>query len=46
MKLVAKEDRSRLLVVVEQGLDGDVEGASILAGFHDEVEDVVTDGAK
>ena len=45
VELLPEDDGARLLVRLEQGLDGDVEGARILIGLHGEVEDCVVDGA-
>ena len=45
VELLPKDDRPRLLVRLEQGLDGDVQSSRVLIGLHGEVEDGVVAGA-
>ena len=44
-ELLLEDDGVGLLIRLEQSLDGDVQGASVLIGLHGEVEDGVVDGA-
>ena len=45
MEFLLEDDGVGLLICLEQSLDGDVHGASVLIGLHGEVEDGVVDGA-
>jgi len=45
VELLLEDDSTRLLVCLEQGLNGDVQGMRILIGLHGEVEDGVIDEA-
>jgi hypothetical protein len=44
VELLLEDDGARLLVRLEQGLDGDVQGAGVLIRLHGEVEDGVIGG--
>jgi hypothetical protein len=43
VELLLEDDGTRLLVRLEQGLDGDIQCACVLIGLHGEVEDSVVD---
>jgi len=45
VELLPEDDSARLLVRLEQGLDGDVQGTRVLIRLHGEVEDGVVAGA-
>ena len=45
VELLPEDDRPRLLVHLEQGLEGDVQSARVLIGLHGKVEDSVVAGA-
>jgi hypothetical protein len=44
VELLLEDDSARLLVCLEQGLNGDVQGAGVLIGLHGEVENDVVGG--
>jgi hypothetical protein len=44
VELLLEDDGARLLVRLEQSLNGDVQGAAVLIRLHGEIEDVIISG--